>query len=128
MLILLVAILGATFFWICLAVTDNKESGRACGLFIGGGAFSFAILLMGASLLAERGGVESKIEHYGQVKWQIGKIGKIHVNDVPVIQKAISFNQMIENYRKNKDSVWIGSWYASEIAALEPIKLPEGGD
>lgn len=119
LLILAVAVTGWTLF-IKTKESIKHENVAALSFIFAGLSTMGAIIMMATAF-----GRGSDLKSYAEVKWQISKISKIHVNDIPAINEAIRLNTDILEHRKHVDSVWVGIWYSKDVAKLEPIKLPE---
>jgi hypothetical protein len=123
MLILIITLLLTILSWTLFYLNRNKVNPLSVGALISSMIFSLASLLMVLSFSPVH---RNDISDYRTVKWQMTKIDKIHVNDIPTIQRAVRWNEDILDHKMNKDSIWIGIWYSREVADLEPIKMPEG--
>lgn len=127
MLLIILLPLAAGIFWTAFGLRRNKPDGVSeivffCIALI----FSLATMICSMILVTERGMAASSLNEYQHLKWQVGKIQKIHVNDIRIIQQAQRLNESIQDHKDNYESLWIGIWYSKKIAELEPIKLPEG--
>lgn len=111
--------------WTCLGLKDNKESAQAAIFLILGLLSSIGSGVSVCTWATNSSDLSQQLSDYKTVKWQTGKIEKVHVNDIPVIIQAQRWNEKIQEHRDKKDSYWVGLWYLKEIAELEPIKLPD---